>query len=206
MIKLIPLGTKFGRWTVGTQAESRKSNSGKFMTFWNVNCECGVSKEVAGYALRNGTSQSCGCLPSHFKTHGLANSKGYKTWNGMIQRTTNPENPNWMNYGGRGITVCEDWKVIENFLKDMGEPPRGLQLDRIDNEKGYNKENCRWVTCKQNSRNKRTNALVEYDGRLVTLAEASELSKINAYTIRSRMKLGVTGADLFRPPNSRSKS
>lgn len=79
----------------------------------------------------------------------------YVTWMNMIQRTTNPRHPAWVNYGGRGIAVCPQWRDFRNFLADMGERPDGLTLDRIDNDAGYEPSNCRWATWHQQRVNSR---------------------------------------------------
>lgn len=90
-------------------------------------------------------------------THKMTYSKIYRTWIAMLSRCKNPNEPNYVNYGGRGITVCERWNKFEQFYEDMGDLPfYEAQLDRIDNEKGYYKDNCHWVTQKQNSRNRRS--------------------------------------------------
>lgn len=192
---LIPHGTRFGRWTVGKQAPHL---NGK--TNWFVTCDCGVSNEILGSILRAGKSQSCGCLKAELQLkHGRTGTKIYKVWNNMVQRTTNPEYAFWEDYGGRGITLDKRWLDIEVFIQDMGEDPKGLQLDRIDNDKGYSKENCRWVTRTQNGRNKRNNIFVCYEGRSITLSEASELTGIRAETLGRRQKKGLTNKELFKP-------
>lgn len=90
-------------------------------------------------------------------THKKSYSKIYRTWIAMLSRCRNPNDNNYKNYGARGIRVCDDWYCFENFYSDMGDHPfYEAQLDRIDNEKGYCKENCQWVTPKENSRNRRT--------------------------------------------------
>lgn len=90
-------------------------------------------------------------------THQKSYSKVYRTWIAMKSRCTNTNEPNYINYGARGIFVCERWNRFENFYEDMGDLPfYDAQLDRIDNEDGYYKENCRWVSCKENSKNRRT--------------------------------------------------
>lgn len=90
-------------------------------------------------------------------THQKTYSKIYRTWIAMLSRCRNKNEPNYVNYGGRGITVCERWYEFENFYEDMGELPfYDAQIDRIDNDKGYCKENCRWVSAKENCRNRRT--------------------------------------------------
>lgn len=90
-------------------------------------------------------------------THKMSYSKVYRTWIAMLSRCRNPNEANYVNYGGRGIHVCDEWYQFENFYKDMGDLPfYDAQLDRIDNEKGYSQGNCRWVSAKENSRNRRT--------------------------------------------------
>lgn len=90
-------------------------------------------------------------------THKMTYSKIYRTWVAMLSRCRNPKDPNYPNYGGRGLSTCERWYDFVNFYEDMGDLPfYEAQIDRIDNEQGYYKENCRWVTCKENSRNRRS--------------------------------------------------
>lgn len=109
----------------------------------------------------------------------------------MIQRCTNHKNKYYPNYGGRGITVCQEWRdSFENFLKDMGECPSKHQIDRIDNNGGYRKENCRWVTPKTNSRNRRDNRLETHNGKTQCLAAWAEEIGINIKTLGSRLRNG----------------
>ena len=90
-------------------------------------------------------------------TNGYSNL--YYVWSAMVQRTTNTNNKQFKEYGGRGITVCKEWLKFENFLRDMGEPAIGMTLDRRDNQKGYYKENCRWISNQENCQNKSNNIL-----------------------------------------------
>lgn len=138
--------------------------------YWDCVCDCGVRTVVLGSNLRNGRSGSCGCrhkdIMSKMKSkHRHHKSGTYCSWENMIQRCTNPNSPNYYNYGARGITVCDKWKVFENFLFDMGERPLGrlhqYSIDRIRNELGYQPGNCRWATNKIQMRNKRTNVFTE---------------------------------------------
>lgn len=138
----------FGRLTAKKYLYTEKGKS----STWLCECECGNTTEVVLSSLRNGNTQSCGCLQKERArnnvTHNRTKTSEYYAWSNMIQRCTNKNNPEYKNYGARGITVCDKWKnSFEKFLEDMGEKPlRGLSLDRIDNNKGYFKENCRWTT------------------------------------------------------------
>lgn len=128
-------------------------------------CDCGKKKAIYKCVLRDGRANSCGCLnkelsSTRLKTHGLSKQPFHIVWVNMIQRCTNEKYPQYMDYGGRGIRVCERWLDFNNFYNDMYlSYNENLELDRIDNNKGYYKENCRWATIKINQRNKRSTKL-----------------------------------------------
>ena len=147
-------GKVFGKLTV-LKFHSIKDHK----ALWECICECGTKTISRGDHLRNGRSRSCGCLGGCPITHGChrrgLKSPAYKSWANMMQRCTNP-NSDWYHcYGGRGITVCEEWKDFRNFLRDMGERPAGLSLERINNDKGYSPDNCKWATTSEQNANKR---------------------------------------------------
>lgn len=114
----------------------------------------------------------------------------YFVWSSMIQRCTNPNNRNYENYGGRGITVAPEWEKFENFFADMGNPPDGLSLDRIDNNRGYSKDNCRWATRCQQQRNTRGNNLLTFQGQTLCVSEWAERQHLNVMTIHTRLRRG----------------
>lgn len=153
------LGHRFGRLVVIKFHGKNERRS----ALWECLCDCGNTKVVMGQSLRSGATQSCGCLNREInrakpnrRIHGQAGgaksvrTQAYRCWANMIQRCTNPNAYRYINYGGRGIKVCERWKNFTSFLEDMGEPPPKYQIDRIDNEGHYEPTNCRWVTQKEN--------------------------------------------------------
>lgn len=153
-------GLRFGRLLV-TVRVPRQVGDGPHAR-WEAVCDCGVRKVVNASDLKHRGTVSCGCYraempPPNTLTHGHARARSatYNTWDSMVQRTTNPRNPNWPYYGGRGITVCDRWRTFASFLADMGERPAGLTLDRVDNDRGYEPGNCRWATKSEQQRNQR---------------------------------------------------
>lgn len=127
---------------------------------WVCRCDCGKTTIVPTLHLKTGNTKSCGCLryvnAQNIK-HGLAGSRIYMCWHNMIKRCCDLTDKDYHSYGGRGIRVCRRWRRFENFVVDMGPMPVGLTLDRIDNDKGYHKGNCRWATHRQQMLNTRRN-------------------------------------------------
>lgn len=191
-------GKKFGMLTCVCIGE--KDKSGK--TQWNVFCECGAKKLVRLNDLRSNKVTSCGCKRIALsKKHGLHSHELYMTWYGMIERCRNSNHVGFLRYGGSGIDVCERWaESINNFIDDMGERPSKLHtLDRIDNTKGYSKENCRWATKKEQSRNRKDNVYVVYNGINILLKDLSELKNINYQVLHRR--LFISGWDIEKSIN-----
>lgn len=168
---------------------------------WLCRCDCGEQLICVGANLRSGNTNSCGCLRlEHGHTTDRHQSKTYGAWAGMIKRCINPNNAEYHNYGGRGIKVCNRWQKFTNFLEDMGEAPEEHQIDRIDNNKGYHKENCRWATPKQNSRNKRNNRFITHNGKTQCLSAWSEEVGIHRATIVARILRGWSIAEALTEP------
>lgn len=185
-------GHKYNRWTVLKLLPYDRTQ-----TYWLCQCACGTLKEVEGYNLKMGKSKSCGCIrdkinTEHFKTHGLSGSKEHRAWTHMKDRCNNPNDKGYPHWGGRGITVCKRWMKFENFLKDMGSAPSPKHsIDRIDNDKGYSKKNCRWATYKQQGNNKRNNVPpLTYNGQTKTQVDWAEMLKIDRRTLWMRLRSG----------------
>lgn len=178
-------GKRFGRLVVISRAENNIYNQ----SCWNVQCDCGKTKIVKGCNIKFGTTTSCGCYRNEIRSkHGLSTTKIYAIWRAMLSRCNNPSNPTFKYYGKRGITVCDEWNNINNFIKDMGEPPKGLTLDRIDNNKGYSKNNCRWVTMKTQANNTRRNKSLIWENKtFASLAEFSKYVGISQIVLNGRI-------------------
>jgi hypothetical protein len=162
---------------------------------WLCECECGTRLFVVGHSLakagpKSGT-RSCGCLMREKPIkHGLSNSRTYRIWHMMLQRCRNPKNSAYKSYGGRGITVCDEWSDFRGFVADMGEAPEGLTLDRVDNSNGYGPTNCRWATKHEQQNNMRSNVRLSFGGRTMTLAEWGRETGLGKFAITNRLKAG----------------
>lgn len=190
--KIDCIGKRFGRLIVLKNLPPKRFSSGTSYRVVLCRCDCGTEKEIRLKSIKNNDTKSCGCLNREKlkarSTHKMIESSEYSSWSSIIQRCTNKKSKHFKNWGARGITVCEEWKKFENFFADMGKKPfEGAQIDRIDNEKGYYKENCRWVTSRENLRNTRRNRIIKYKGQSKCLVEWAELLKINYQTLRSRI-------------------
>lgn len=115
----------------------------------------------------------------------------YNSWRGMWRRCTSLNATGYSEYGGRGITVCEEWQSFEKFYADMGERPKGTTLDREKNDDNYEPGNCRWATPKEQANNRRTNRVFEFEGVNMTLKQISEKSGIGIQTLIDRLRRGV---------------
>lgn len=183
------LNTSFGRLTVTSKADKPRH--------WVCLCACGNTSIVRADHLRAGITSSCGCAASEqiilrniaSAKHRLCDTRTYKSWQSMRTRCLNKRSDQYPDYGARGITVCSRWESFEAFLEDMGERPDGHSIDRIDNDKGYEKSNCRWATMRDQENNKRNNVLLEFKGRNMTIAEWSRETGIRYHTIMQRHNL-----------------
>jgi len=196
-------GQRFGKLTVEGRGEDDQRNQ---KVTWMCRCDCGTVKPVRSNDLVKGKVSSCGCNANltgsdakAFK-HGWSGTKVYNIWSEMKRRCSDPDHPNYEYYGGRGITFCERWNSFENFLRDMGEPEPGRSLDRIDNNKGYMKENCQWSSHIDQCNNRRNSRFLTIDGVTKSLSEWSRESGINYRTILRRLKVGQSHKDAVFTP------
>ena len=183
-------GLRFGRLTVVGFSGLNKHRKAT----WNCLCDCGNSVIVVGASLKNGSTKSCGCYELETKqerntTHGLRKHDLYKTWINIKSRCYNSNNSHYKYYGKKGIGMCDDWKnnfksfydwAINNGWK------RGLSIERIDNNKQYEPQNCKWIDMSNQSQNRTTNHYVaDKNGNVYTIAEISRKTNINAQTLYS---------------------
>lgn len=206
MGKLIDLtGQVFNRWTVIEFAFVKSKK-----TFWKCRCECGNVRYISSYSLRKGLSKSCGCYHSELmskrplaKTHGLYYKcpRLYRIWQNMKNRCCNKNVKKYKYYGARGIKVCEEWKydfqVFYDWAMSNGYAD-DLSIDRIDVNGNYEPNNCRWVTMKEQSNNKRNNHLIRFNGKTRTLQEWSDELNIDKHLLISRIKLGWTMEEIIK--------
>lgn len=179
-------GQVFSRLTVIHRADNSAAEGAR----WLCRCACGTEKVVKARELKQGNTKSCGCYrvectKARSLTHGKCRTPSYNVWVGIKYRCYNPNDPRYLDWGGRGITICDRWlDSFENFLEDMGEKPKGLSLDRLDNDKEYSKENCRWATPREQNQNRRNNKNYRLaSGDIVCITEASRRLNVNYSTL-----------------------
>lgn len=190
------IGRIFGKLTVLSEAGRSNDKQKVYL----CECECGTKTKVISGNLKKGNSQSCGCVRRktcaarmallNFK-HGQSNTKLWRTWKGIWERTTLVTNAHFQRYGGRGITVCEEWRDFRRFAKDVGEPPSpSHSLDRIDNSGGYFPSNVRWATAKEQAHNRSTNVWVLSDGQKMIASEVAKKMGVSKSTISRWLESG----------------
>ena len=166
-------------------------------------CDCGGAKRTVKHNLFAGETLSCGCLQRERAkaantTHGEASrtiqTPEYRAWHEMKRRCFDSSNQAFAKYGGRGISVCQEWlDSFDRFLADMGRRPSPKHsIDRRDVNGNYEPRNCRWATSKEQNRNRRNNRLIAFQGKIASLAEWSEITGIKSGTILFRLKAGWT--------------
>jgi hypothetical protein len=194
--------SRFGKLTVvGLERGSARGAR------WACRCDCGTEIVTSASSLVRGSSQSCGCarnekiaetLKRHGHWSGGKASPEYGAWDAARRRCTNPSDRSYARYGGRGIDMCNRWvsgegdtPPFECFIADMGlRPSPAHSLDRTNNSQGYSPENCRWATCKQQGRNRRTTIMLFWRGRQITAPEIVEITGLKYVTVKARLRMG----------------
>lgn len=187
-------GRRFGRYTVLRRAESYISKTGSRQSRWLCRCDCGNERIVFSQSLKSGNSLSCGCYQKETATsHGKKNTRLYGIWHNIKWRCFNSNCSHYPRYGGRGITMCDEWKndfqsfydwAMANGYEDK------LSIDRIDNDGNYCPENCRWVSAKEQANNRRRNNCITALGITRTISEWENKTGISRQTIQWRINHG----------------
>lgn len=210
MKKLDLRGERFGKLTV-VEAVGKAKNGA---TLWRCKCDCGKESIVQGGNLRNGHTASCGCYKAefckeNFTTHGLEHTRIYQTWVNMLARCFDDKNISYTRYGGRGITVCNEWKDdVQSFYEwSLANGYRDdLTIDRIDANGNYEPNNCRWITIKEQANNRRSNILVTYNGKTQTMKQWACDVGIPYQVVWQRMqKLGWSAEKALTKPVKKGK-
>lgn len=178
-------------------------------TTWLCKCDCGNwSTSVVTWALTSKTTNSCGCGSKEILTRRLTHNKSktrvYSIWNGMLQRCNNPKASKYENYGGRGIKVCERWKTFKNFYFDMGDPLKTQTIERIDSDKDYSPENCKWATYAEQNRNTKNNSNFTLNGKTQCLTDWCKEYSIKITTVLGRLERNWTFQDALETPTKKS--
>jgi hypothetical protein len=189
------IGFKFNRWTVIAPAKPYVWRT-KVRDRWLCRCECGTERAVLAIHLKDGRSQSCGCLTRERSSqrhtrHGRCATAEYKVWQAMIARCFNPKNPRYADYGERGISVCDEWRDFAAFYRDLGDRPSSEHsIDRVDNSRGYEPGNCKWSIPHEQMTNRRCTRFVDVDGKQIPLASLAMKHGLPANTLRFRLLKG----------------
>lgn len=201
--KIEMIGNKYGRLTVIEEAPSQHGHA-----MWICKCDCGnTTHPIGGSDLRNGKVQSCKCLHNELVSkkmtkHKMKETRLYRIWTNMRARCRFPSVPCYGSYGGRGVTVCEEWQhdflAFHSWAMANGYAD-DLTLDRKDTNGPYRPDNCRWVSRKAQANNLRKNVVLDINGEKHTMAEWADISGIKYTTIYQRRLRGWADDDLLKP-------
>lgn len=212
----VQVGSKFGRLLVISDGWEQIGRTGYKQDMVEVECDCGTKKFIRPRSLYPRGVKSCGCIQREMAAqqgryinlkHGHAGQSNrapeYRVYHTMIQRCTNPKTNKWADYGGRGITVCDRWRGdggYERFISDMGRRPHGGTLERIDNNGPYSPDNCEWKSLRDQANNRRSNVVIEHNGRKQTVTQWAREVGLNVATFRDRLGRGWNMRDALHTP------
>jgi hypothetical protein len=193
------VGQRFGKLTVLERAE-QNSKSGNAM--WICQCDCSIVVTVIGSHLRSGHTTSCGCNRISERSMGHSKDRLYRTWKGMHNRCYDPNHDRYKWYGGKGISICDDWHdfmtfrtwALANGYTD------DLTIDRIKADGNYCPENCKWVDMKVQANNRSNNRILQYNGKKYTAVQLAESYGMSPHTVYNRLKLGWDVDQIVRTP------
>ena len=200
------VGKKFGKLTILRRVENDKHRNRQYLCV--CDCEDKTEKVVRYRDLKYGRTVSCGCIKF---THNMSNTRIYSIHSGMKYRCCNEKASDYERYGGRGITVCDEWLGKDGFSNfynwaiDNGYNDE-LTIDRVDVNGNYEPSNCRWSTRYEQSLNKSTNVFLTIDGVTKTISEWAKEYNLDNETIRDRFLCGDTGKDLIRKPYEKKEN
>ena len=194
-------GNRYGHLVVVSLSDKTEKNTAKY---WNCKCDCGAEVVVPGYDLRRNRRLSCGKCnkPEHY---GFSKSRIYRIWGSMVARCKYKNRRTWKDYGGRGITVCDEWQNSAAFyewaLKSGYHD--GLTIERIDVNKGYCPENCKWIPMEEQALNTRNSSKIMYKGKLMNLCQYADLIVVSRFTVYGRRNHGWTDEEILSIPYGR---
>lgn len=183
-------GERFGRLLVLQRDGCNKHGQVK----WWCECDCGTQKHILGMCLSRGETQSCGCLHKEITakvnlSHGMSGTGIYAIWRSMMDRCHLPTSQSFARYGARGISVCQRWQSFENFYADMGNKPAGKSLERIDVNGDYCPENVVWADAKTQANNRRSNVVLEHNGKKQTMQQWCDELDLKIGTVWARLNV-----------------
>ncbi len=186
-------GKRYGKLVVLERGEDYVSPSGYVAANWICKCDCGKNVLVRGCNLKSGATTSCGCeriLHPNRYVHGMKGSRLYSIWKGMKTRCFNENDASYPDYGGRGITLCDEWEndflAFYTWSVNNGYNER-LSIDRINNNGNYCPDNCRWADRETQGNNQRTNHLLTYGGETLTMSQWAKKTGIGYYKLKDRI-------------------
>jgi len=200
-------GNRYGRLSVIEMSGYNNHNQ----RLWRCVCDCGNESEVIGFLLRQGQTKSCGCLLKesiaavNYK-HGKSKSQIWSIHRSMMDRCYLETSHAYSRYGGRGIDVCERWHDFENFYADMGNKPKGMSLERVDNNKGYFPDNVRWANSKDQANNRRSNVMLELNGKIQTMQQWCDELGLRIGTVWARLNVYGYSVEKALTPGWRAKN
>jgi len=204
-------GQRFGRLTAISRLPKYRSDN---LSYWKCRCDCGNERNVSLGNLRGGSTTSCGCFKNELFTklltkhgctaHGKVTSE-YRAWAAAKSRCHNENNRMYCWYGARGIRMCERWfNSFESFLSDMGTKPKGMTLDRIDNDGNYEPSNCRWADYRTQNNNKKHNRRIRAFGEIMTAAQWARKFRLTSSIISNRIRWGWNAEEAITTPRKLS--